>query len=164
MHVWLGVVSIAAVLLAACGTDEDLSSPGQSLGPKWSSTTTTAACVGQECHASFEELRKANLRYADRIDFSGDVDAAEATAAEVRAAVEPLATKEPSATADDVRTALAKWGRDIQVSDNAVKTAGVAFAVAVEGGCVFGSLWNGVVEVNVGGYINDGGCLASYGH
>jgi hypothetical protein len=52
----------------------------------------------------------------------------------------------------------------VTVSTNAVRTSGTAFAVPVPGGCVFGSVHDGTVDVAVGGYVNDGGCLASCGH
>jgi hypothetical protein len=110
-------------------------------------------------------LREMNLDYADRLDFTGDIDAAGAVADQVRAALAPLAaTPAPGPTPDQVRAALAPVGTDVEVSDIAVRTAGTAFGIAVDGGCVFGSVHDGTVDVEVGGYVDDGGCLAEYGH
>jgi hypothetical protein len=56
----------------------------------------------------------------------------------------------------------ADWEPDVQVALNAVRQAGTAFAVQVDGGCVFGAVHDGELTVDIGGYINDGGCLATY--
>jgi hypothetical protein len=70
----------------------------------------------------------------------------------------------PAPSPEHVRQALAPWEPGVTLSTDAVRTSGTAFAVSVDGGCVFGSVHDGVVDVEVGGYVNDGGCLASYGH
>ena len=116
------------------------------------------------CGTSPEELREMNLHYADRVEFTGDVAAATIVADEARLALEPLAAAFPVPSTDQVRTALLPVSDPVSVSSNAVRTAGTAFGIGVDGGCVFGSVHDGQVEVEVGGYVNDGGCLASYGH
>jgi hypothetical protein len=90
--------------------------------------------------------------------------AADAVAGEVRAALGPVAGVLPAPSPEQVRQALAPWEPGVTLSTDAVRTSGTAFAVSVDGGCVFGSVHDGVVDVEVGGYVNDGGCLASYGH
>ncbi len=105
-----------------------------------------------------------NLRYADRLEFSGNPQEANAVADQVRQALAELASVRPAPAVEDVRAVLRPWEPEVEVVDNAVRTAGTAFAVAVEGGCVFGSIYEGELEVAVGGYVHDGGCLASYGH
>jgi hypothetical protein len=131
-------------------------------------TTSTIPCAATPrdqggCGLTFEEQRSLNLRYAERMHFTGDANQADAVAAEVRRAVTSLASEKPNPTVADVRAALSRWA-DVAVTDNAVKTAGVAFGISVGGGCVFGSITDGRVAVDVGGYIRDGGCLAEYGH
>jgi hypothetical protein len=116
------------------------------------------------CGPTPEQLREMNLAYADRLPFGGDPEAAAVVADDVRTALAPLAGALPAPAPDQVQEALARWAPGVVVSTNAVRTAGTAFAVSVEGGCVFGSVHDGQVDVEVGGYVNDGGCLAEYGH
>lgn len=145
-------------------TDLPTDGPDTTTCPPRSSTDNTP-CPG----VSFEELRDLNLHYADRQDFIGDPTEALRVAEDIRVALAELLAADPAPDLDDLRRALAPWATDdadLATSDNAVRTAGVAFALAVPGGCVFGSLAPAATEpeVSVGGYINDGGCLASYGH
>jgi hypothetical protein len=116
------------------------------------------------CGTSPEDLREMNLDYADRMDFAGDLAAATLVAEDARAALEPLAPILPAPSTDAVHNALLPVSEHVTVSANAVRTGGTAFGIAVDGGCVFGNVNQGAVEVEVGGYVNDGGCLASYGH
>jgi hypothetical protein len=116
------------------------------------------------CGLDPEELRETNLAYADRMAFTGDLAAATAIADQARTALGPLADVQPPPTPDQVVHALATIDPHVVVSDNAVRAAGAAFAIEVGGGCVFGSVYDGAVDVEIGGYINDGGCLAVYGH
>jgi hypothetical protein len=112
---------------------------------------------------SFEELRRLNLRYADRDPFSGDMRGILKDEARVKVALKAL-TKPTEA---NFRAALVKTGfssNSIGTTTNAVRMAGVAFAVTADGGCIFGSSYQGVLSVDAGGYINDGGCLATYAH
>jgi hypothetical protein len=80
-----------------------------------------------------------------------------------RIALEPFASVLPAPSIEQVQAALAPVGA-ATVSSTAVRTAGAAFGLEVDGGCVFGSVHQGTVRVEIGGYVNDGGCLASYGH
>jgi hypothetical protein len=116
------------------------------------------------CGLDPEELRETNLAYADRMVFTGDLAAATAIADQARTALGPLADVQPPPTPDQVADALAAFDHHVVVSDNAVRTGGAAFAIDVGGGCVFGSVYDGAVDVEIGGYVNDGGCLAVYGH
>lgn len=116
------------------------------------------------CGPTFEELREMNLAYADRVDFAGDPDAAAVVADQAAAALQHLAATTPDPSPDQVREALLPVSTAVTVSAKAVRTAGAAFAIEVDGGCVFGSVYQGSVEAEVGGYVNDGGCLAEYGH
>jgi hypothetical protein len=160
------VVAVAVVTLAAlagCGSGDDAVVGSGSRA----TTTSTCAHIPRDqggCGLTFEEQRALNLRYADRVPFAGDAAAAAKLVEEVRAAVASLVSVRPSPPVEHVRQALAKWGREVQVLDNAVRTAGAAFAVPMEGGCVFGSIYEGELKLDFGGYINDGGCLAAYAH
>lgn len=133
-------------------------------------TSTVLECVSDEdfatglCGTPPEVLREANLSYADRLDFSGDLEAANAIAEQARTALAPLAGILPYPSPDKVKEALAPVSADVTTMDNAVRTSGAAFGIAIEGGCVFGTVYDGEIEVEVGGYVNDGGCLAAYGH
>jgi hypothetical protein len=115
------------------------------------------------CGVPPEELREMNLHYADRVEFTGDIAAATRVADQARMALEPLAPILPAPAPEQVQGALAPVGY-ATVSSTAVRTAGTAFGIGVDGGCVFGSVHDGTVDVEIGGYVNDGGCLASYGH
>ena len=116
-----------------------------------------------QCGLTFEELRDLNMRYADRIDFDGDPADAAVLIGVVRHRLEPFVDVPTTPTEDELSDALD--GLDSpQVSASAVGASGVGFAVALEGGCVFGSILEGELTVEYGGYINDGGCLAVYGH
>ena len=112
---------------------------------------------------TFEEQRRLNLRYAERLPFSGHGEDAAAIAEEVRVALGRFSGRTTNPAPDDVRDALERWAPNVQVTANAVRTAGTAFAISVEGGCVFGTVIGGAVSVEVGGNVRDGGCLASYG-
>lgn len=147
------------VLTAACGSSTTPSAPPAA--PLPSKTCATA----EACGVSFEELRRVNLHYADRLDFHGDPAGALRDERRVKSALTPLASR--PATPDDIRAALVGAGFEpgaIQASTNAVRTAGTAFAVSVDGGCVFGAFYARRLTVAVGGYVEDGGCLAEYGH
>jgi len=125
--------------------------------------STGAGSLTSQCGVSFEELRRLNLRYADRDPFSGDGRGILKDEARVRGALKVLAKP----TVVTVRAALVGSGfsaDSIGTSTNAVRMAGVAFAVEADGGCIFGAIYAGELTVDVGGYINDGGCLAAYGH
>lgn len=167
----VGVVAlvIGAVVVALWSDDGSPDPVGMVSGAP-SQSTTTLECVSDAdfetglCGTSPEELRDMNLSYADRLEFTGDIHAATNVATQVRLALEPLAPTVPAPSADQVAGALTAVSADVVVSTNAVRTAGIAFGLAVEGGCVFGAVHDGAVEVEIGGYVKDGGCLASYGH
>jgi hypothetical protein len=118
----------------------------------------------QACELSEEELRAVNLRYADRLPYVGNPRAALDVQAQVQKRLASIAKGNPGP--DELREALSTAFPELEIatSDNAVRMAGTAFALAVDGGCVFGQIYLGELRVNVGGFINDGGCLAVYGH
>lgn len=147
------------LLLSLTQRIQTKSTPSLPIAPSTTQTGSNTTPSG----VSFEELRRLNLRYADRDPFSGDGPGILKDQARVRAALKAL-TKPTEA---NFRAALVESGfssNNIGTSNNAVRMAGVAFAVTADGGCIFGSSYEGVLTVDVGGYINDGGCLASYGH
>lgn len=159
--------SLAAILILFTGACTDRPVDLTVTNPSGSTTTSICAHIPKDqggCGPTFEEQRNLNLRYADRLDFTGDLDKAHEIANQVRAALEQIAAAHPSATPEQVRAALHAWEPDVEVTDKAVRMAGTAFAVAVGGGCVFGSVYGGEPKVSVGGYISDGGCLATYAH
>jgi hypothetical protein len=149
------------LLLTGCAsTSSTLHEPAPTIAP-----TCSAADGYARCGVSEEELRAINLHYADRLAFAGDLHAALQDKRRVISLLQPLARRNPTPT--DLHTALVAGGYDaasIATATNAVRTAGTAFAVSVDGGCVFGSVYDGKLTVQVGGYVNDGGCLAVYGH
>ncbi len=115
------------------------------------------------CGVTEAELHAMNRRYADRLDFIGDPARAETTVGVVRERLAPFVGTATQPSEQDVAAALD--GLDsVQTSSNAVGESGTAFAVAVDGGCVFGAIAGGELTVEIGGFVNDGGCLASYGH
>ena len=165
----LVVVGVAVAVAVAQRVDSG--SPEVALSEGTDETTrSTIECLSDAdfetgmCGTSPEELREANLAYADRLDFTGDLDAANLVVERARTALAPIAGVLPQPSVEEVQAALAPVSPDVAVIDNAVRTAGTAFGIGVDGGCVFGSVHDGAVEVEVGGYVNDGGCLAAYGH
>lgn len=160
-------VGLAAALLALIATG--CSQPADDVVAGSPATATTSICAHIPtdqggCGPTFEKQRNLNLRYADRVEFTGDLAAAEEVARRVRAALEPVAAANPTPPVEDVRAALSEWEPDVQVALNAVRQAGTAFGLPISGGCVFGAIYQGQLIVEIGGYINDGGCLATYAH
>jgi hypothetical protein len=165
------VVSIAlGVSLIGCGDGDDGGSAkdGGSLQQSEAATTTTwddpcADPGSARCEVVWQEQRRSNRRHADRHDFLGDPASAEPTAAIVRDRLGRFAGGSETPSAAAVEDALEGLPA-VQTATNAVATAGTAFGVAIDGGCVFGSVHEGEVRVEIGGYVNDGGCLAINGH
>lgn len=118
----------------------------------------------QSCGLTWEEHHQTNTRHLDRYPFDGDPDAADELADEVRQALEPLAAASGTPSVPDVETALSEVAPDARVVDNAARTRGTAFGIGIDGGCVYGSVHEGEIRVEIDGWIRDGGCLASYGH
>lgn len=116
-----------------------------------------------QCGLTFEQLRDLNMRYADRFDFVGEPADAAVLIGVVRQRLEPFVGVPTTPTEDELYEALDGLSSP-QVSASAVGANGVGFAVSLEGGCVFGSIFEGELTVEYGGFINDGGCLAVYGH
>jgi hypothetical protein len=98
---------------------------------------------------------------AERLEFAGDPVAAATLADRAQAALEPLAGAFADPTADQVRAALTPVDPDVAVSSGAEGGSGTAFGIALPGGCVYGVVADGTVEVDVGGYVRIGGCLAT---
>lgn len=163
----------ASSLLLSCGRDDGViaqeGAAPESVVPQEASDTTTPCPTGgaseaEFCGPSWQEQHDLNMRYADRYEFEGDLDAAEATAAEVEAALRSLVAAEIDPTEEQVADALRQFSEDVTVSSNAVEASGIGFGIQVAGGCVFGDLRSGTIDVEVGGFIHDGGCLALYAH
>jgi hypothetical protein len=150
---------VACVGLAACG-----SGPAGRVSP---STTCAPSVNGGACGAAgFDQLKQANERYADRMPTTGDTSALPPAVTRVRAALAPVAAQAAPPTVDAVRSVLTGLfpGDFVQVSTNAVRMAGTAFGIGIAGNCVFGQIYDHQLVVQSGGPINDGGCLAEYGH
>jgi hypothetical protein len=103
-----------------------------------------------------------NERYRERRPL--DEAALAATTAwveRIRSALEPLVDAPSAVAVDDALTGIGIDIRDIQSYDRGGDTL---FGVWVGEGCVFGSIDAGVLDVEAGGPINDGGCLPAPGH
>lgn len=157
---------LVVVAVSACGNAVESQSQGPAgatPSPSPSRCVLDAEWAGQQCGLSESELRSLNLRYADRMPFTGDAQRLARTVAVVRKAL--AGVRQPSDP--QIRTALMNAGfaaQYIVTSNNAVRTAGLAYAVQLPDGCVFGSFYDGRFSVESGGWVRDGGCLASYGH
>ncbi|MDQ6724873.1 MAG: hypothetical protein M3066_01655 [Actinomycetota bacterium] len=120
------------------------------------------------CAVGFEQLHRDNVRYAERLPFAGDTVKAQGSAARVRDALSPLARSGERAPAVEAvqgaMMAVLPPKTFVQVMTNARYLPGTAFGAEVAAGCVFGNILDGVLAVDVGGYIRDGGCLAIIGH
>jgi hypothetical protein len=157
----LATVLLSFVAVAGCG-------PGVESPRAETSPTTTNPCPTPDaCGVSFEQLHRDNVRYADRLPFAGNRVMAEDFAARVRAALAPLAGAEQQPTEEAVQRAIVAVlppSTFVQVSTKARRLPGTAFGAGVADGCIFGNISGGVLTVNVGGYIHDGGCLAVIAH
>lgn len=151
--------------VAACGEQHDTGGAERravSASPP-ASPCALDAPAGEQCGLSESELRNLNLRYADRLPFEGDARELARAVARVQRALAPVREQ----SVPGVISALTAAGfdeRQIVTSANAVRTAGLAYAVQLLDGCVFGSFQSGRFSVESGGWVRDGGCLASYGH
>ncbi len=158
----LAAILLAGVACGACGTRVENSAPAAT------TSTSVGPCLSyDQCGVTFEQLKRDNNRYAQRLPFAGDPVKAEDFAARVRVALAPLGGSGSQPTVEAVQgamTAVLPPGSSVQVTTSARGLSGTAFGVVVAGGCVFGNIAGGVVTVSVGGYIHDGGCLAVIGH
>jgi hypothetical protein len=115
----------------------------------------------------FQELNRDNRRPYQRQPFAGDSIRVEESAARVREALSPFEDSDAQPAVEDVRQAISAVLPSktlVEVTTTAFGLPGTAFGAVVGDGCVFGSIHQGTVTVEVGGYINDGGCLPILGH
>lgn len=96
------VSSLTAILIFLTGACTDRAVDLTVKNPK-GSTTNSSRCAHipkdeDGCGLTFEEQRNLNLRYADRLDFTGDLDKAQEIADQVREALEHLAPPHPLLT------------------------------------------------------------------
>ena len=133
------------------------------LSPEEIESACAQAPADTQCGITFEDLHDLNMRYADRFDFKGEPADAAVLIGVVRQRLAPFVGVPTTPTEDELHEVLDGLSYP-QVSASAVRSNGVGFAVSMEGGCVFGSIFEGELTVEYGGFINDGGCLAVYGH
>lgn len=139
-------------------------------GPPEDPPSTTNACGMAHdqygsCDESTGETRPENPKqYYDRLPFSGSLDHAERVASQVTSLLKPFKERGGTPTTAEVRDALTGVGEYAQVYDNAVHADGVGFGIWVGDGCVYGNVFEGDLNVEIGGPVNDGGCLAMNGH
>ena len=155
--------ALVAILVGCAPLD---SAPvGQTSSP---SPTPTVACPqveGQELPPECapydpDQAMQQNERYRDRMELTGDsLSATQAAVGPIRAALENVRVS-GDISVDAVQSALADMGfDDVQVRDD---YGTVLFGVSIpDGACAFGEVTAGVIEVEAGGYIMDGGCLPS---
>ncbi len=163
---------VAVVICAGCAAEKDvqITMSSSSTSARAAMTTTSLdPCRLPDpekgvCGIPFEDHRDLNLRHADRLDFAGDLEAAYAVAVEVEKRLEALLASGDPLSTETVESGLRELSEFVTVSDEAVRTSGVAFAIEVDGGCVFGDIGQEAFRVDIGGFVRDGGCLALYGH
>jgi hypothetical protein len=143
------VVAAVGLLVGVVG-----SNAVRSQSPEGASSTPTTAFVPA-------------LRPDDEMPFTGDEVAAERDRAAVEQVLAPLAASGSDPATAEVEAALAAalgapgWRpRVTRPGDH----GGVTFVVETDDGCISGSVAAGAVDVQVGGYIRDGGCIAATGH
>ncbi|MDQ1597923.1 MAG: hypothetical protein QOI70_1347 [Microbacteriaceae bacterium] len=161
------VVTLAVVSLSACasrGGGVLASTPTPTSPVICSQIGGTELVDGCPPPSDSSPHYKENLKYRDRQDLSAqETDAATGFIQPVTTALQPLADGQVPMTKDSVVAAVVSAGfasRDVQT----VEGVGIGFGASTGYGCVFGSVGAGTVSVEVGGYINDGGCLAVSGH
>jgi hypothetical protein len=109
-----------------------------------------------------EEAVDATGGGSERLPFRGDGDEAGRTADQIRLTLASLVAASPVPDEVEVHQALTPWARSnhsVEVSTRVVPTSGTGFGVRTPGGCIFGSVDHGTVQVEVGGYVDRGGCL-----
>ncbi|WP_106815805.1 hypothetical protein [Microbacterium timonense] len=160
------ILAMAIATLSACGT----TAPGTSRTSGMTPTPTpTAACPEQpgvelppECAPYDPDAAMAqNDLYRQRIEMDEASKAAGAALlADATAALQSLQAGGGSVTGESVRAALEQAGAaDVQIREGA---GDVLFgAAAPGGGCVYGDIDGptGVLTIDLGGIIMDGGCL-----
>jgi hypothetical protein len=122
-----------------------------------------AGCVTMP---SWEEQHAGNRAYRQRVPMSPDVAAAaDAVAGALRGRLAALRERarygEPH-VGRAVR-AVAPQGTNVVIRPVGARS-GVVFAIELAGGCVTGFHDERASEVEVGGYVSDGGCLTAPGH
>jgi hypothetical protein len=164
---WIVAGVVGVLALTGCAADFGTPSP-----------TPTAACP-EPVHGSAPDscapfdpdaAMAENERYRDRQPLSESqlADAAEPLAA-ATTALEPFALPGATVTESAVIDALVDAGftrNSIQtlVAERADGTS-VALGISADfGGCLFGGVSVRGLELDAGGYILDGGCLAMVGH
>ncbi|CAN5121867.1 hypothetical protein BH11ACT4_BH11ACT4_17240 [soil metagenome] len=155
---------IAVLTLAGCATAPE-GTPSSS--PSWincdavSGTEPVSTCPAPTSDAG---VHPENEAYRDRMPLAaGDQAMADALIPRVTAALQPLADGTTAVTASAVVAAMVTAGfaaSDVQVAEG----SGVAFGASTGYGCIFGGVNLGQLELDAGGYIKDGGCLALAGH
>ncbi len=164
---WIVAGALVALTLTGCATDPGAPAP-----------TPTAACPepvhgpAPEGCAPFDPdaAMAENERYRDRLPLTESqvADAAEPLAA-ATTALEPFALPGATVTESAVIEALASAG----FSRSGIQTlvaerddgTSVALGISADfGGCLFGGVSVRGLELDAGGYILDGGCLAMVGH
>lgn len=160
---WLATTALVAVLTGCAGS---ASTPSAITPTPTPTPTPAAACpempgvdLPPECVAYDPDAAMAqNDRYRERLEMTPDDQAGNADAiAGATAALESVRTAGAPFTEEAVRAALESAGiRDVQVRADYGR---ILFGAGVSGGCVYGSLDESSVTVELGGYILDGGCL-----
>jgi hypothetical protein len=165
----LSVVVIAlSVVLGGCATTGPGAGPGAAGMTPTPTPTPTAACPEQPgvelpptCAPYDPDASMAqNELYRQRMDMDDASKAAGAVLlAEATTALQTLQTEGGPVTGDTVRAALEQAGAaEVQIREGA---GDVLFGAAIPGGCVYGDIDGptGVLTIDLGGFIMDGGCL-----
>ncbi len=164
---WVIAATVGVLALTGCAADPGAPAP-----------TPTAACP-EPVHGSAPDgcapfdpdaAMAENERYRDRLPLTESqlADAAEPLAA-ATTALEPFALPGAEVTESAVIEALvdagfSRSGIQTLVADRADGTS-VALGISADfGGCLFGGVSVRGLEIDAGGYILDGGCLAMVGH
>lgn len=150
-------------LAAAAVTLEDVACPEDYLAEHPTAAEVTLGDVDDDRLRASDPTPPIYSLYGpfDRIGVSEDIARAEELLPIAVAAVAPLTEAGNGVHADDVNDALRAAGftRSIQTQPISSPRAAVLVGVSVGGGCIFGTVGPGFVELAAGGHIADGGCL-----
>jgi len=150
------------LLTAGCASKGTTTNPGAGVAD--CTPVAGGTCAPPDPQAGFD----ANHRYAQRVSPPAT---ASATAKEVAAGLPALLDQiqaHPPVTQDSVKAVL--WPAfpypryDAEVAAGTTEGPGIGFGIDVNGACVHGWVTATGRNIETGGLVRDGGCLAIQGH
>ena len=150
------LLAVGMVLIAGCATRNTTG------GDINCTPVPNGTCAPPDPQAGFE----ANHRYAERETPPASATVtANAVAAQLPALLDRIQARPPVTEASVRAVLVPAYPRyDPQVAANTTEGPGIGFGIDVNGACVHGWVTATDRQVETGGLVRDGGCLAMLGH